>query len=370
MSRIIYPKQRDFVLIGCIQYRRGFFDMSDWQNSLIQLGAHMEQADALHFGDLFHEAEQSRRLGACVPLTDVGVLACRGADAATFLQGQLTCNVSEVSATATRLAAYCNPKGRAFATVRLWFITDTFYLTMHKSLVAAVIARLQKYILFSKATLSDVSEEWKVIGLLGGAAFDGLPAETDSSQVNEAACYTRLRGAEPRYLVLAPREQALALLQTGSKTLPLAGINAWHLSEIEAGTVHIGADQCELHIPQTLNYDLIGGISFNKGCYVGQEIIARLHFRGESKQRLYPAYLDTDVLPAINAPLFDITGAHSGTVGQVIDSAWCGKNRAALAVILRTELALSGAVGLERNGLERNNTPPLEVLAPPYAINK
>lgn len=207
---------------------------------------------------------------AFTPLDDLTVLSARGADTLSFLQGQLSQDVSGLSSGGPMLAGLHNPQGRVLALLRLLPLGDEHVLILLPTTLAdAVRQQLQRYVLRSRVRIESTGAAWSIYGLHGPDA--------------DVAASTRLHmpadSGGLRQIIVAPR----------GETIPEADFTAreeWRLDDIAAGIPEIGAPVSGLWVAQMLNLDLIGAVSFNKGCYTGQEVIARAHFRGQVKRRM------------------------------------------------------------------------------------
>jgi folate-binding protein YgfZ len=199
-------------------------------------------------------------------LGGLGVLAFRGPDAARFLQGQLSADVEKLAAGASALAGLHSPQGRTVAVLALLRTTAEEVLALFPSeLVGPVEQRLRKFILRSKVQIEDLSETFRVIGLPAG--------------VHSSSDYPRWSWGD-RAMVLVPAARA------GEFTGPAIERADWERADIAAGLPQIYTATSEAFVAQMLNLDLLGAIAFDKGCYTGQEVIARAHYRGRVKRRL------------------------------------------------------------------------------------
>ena len=224
-----------------------------------------------------------------IALSDLGVLRARGADVVAFLQGQLSCDVSRLTSEQTLFAGYHNPQGRVIALLRLLKLADDdVALVLPRELAATVAQRLVKFVLRSKVKIADDSAAWQAYGLTGSpaAAADdalaALPAALHASARLEDSWVVRVADSPARYLWLAsagPLPASLAALPT----LPAAH---WQRLMIAAGEPQVYAATSEEFVAQMLNLDVLGALAFDKGCYTGQEVIARAHYRGRVKRRL------------------------------------------------------------------------------------
>jgi len=298
------------------------------------------------------------------PLDHEGVLAVHGVDAAKFLQGQLTCNLNYLSATQSSLGARCTVKGRMLSSFRIVALDDGFALAMAGELIEAQLADLKKYAVFSKVQLADESAAWARFGLCGGDALLAglglaLPAEDGSVARNGTCLAVRLPGQ--RAELWAPASEAASLRQQLASGLVEASRNDWLLTQVRAGIGQVFGTTRELFIPQMLNLQSLGGVSFKKGCYTGQEIVARMQYLGRLKRRLYRLQLEGGELPAPGAELF--SPVHGSSVGEVVLAASSGSGIELLAVLQ------DNAVEDGRLHLGSLEGPALQLLDLPYTID-
>ncbi len=192
----------------------------------------------------------------------LGVLAFRGGDAARFLQGQLSADLETLAVGASTLAGFHNPQGRTIAVLAvLRSATDEFFAVLPRELTTDVAQRLGKFVFRAKVRVSDESANWQVYGVTGG-------------------------GAHGLALAWGERQLLLRPATTGSAAPDTAALAAWQRADIHAGLPQVHAATSESFVAQMLNLDLLGAIAFDKGCYTGQEVIARAHYRGRVKRRL------------------------------------------------------------------------------------
>ena len=208
-----------------------------------------------------------------IQLDHFGFLKISGVDAVTFLQGYTTCDLAALKDDAAQLGAICNIQGRMLTSFIVIRQKQDLVLRMHQSLIPKTIAFLTKYIVFSKAELADISENLRCYGALNPESTPSespYPMETDNGTIT---------------IDLGNRKEQWTRSKQTAETTDM--IEEWSDAELEAGVVWIDEKSCEKHLPQTLNYHQLGGISFTKGCYLGQEIVARMQYRGELKKRLH-----------------------------------------------------------------------------------
>ncbi|QXI29734.1 CAF17-like 4Fe-4S cluster assembly/insertion protein YgfZ [Pseudomonas vanderleydeniana] len=298
-------------------------------------------------------------------LSHEGVLAVRGADASKFLQGQLTCNLNYLSDTHASLGARCTQKGRMQSSFRILLEGDGVLLAMASELLEPQLADLKKYAVFSKSKLTDESAGWVRFGLgdadavLAGLGL-ALPDESDS--MVRANGLIAVRVSPGRSELWVPAEQAETLRAQLVSQLREAELNTWLLGQVRAGIGQVMPQTRELFIPQMLNLQAVGGVSFKKGCYTGQEIVARMQYLGKLKRRLYRLALDGGQLPEPGQELF--SPSHNSSIGEVVIAARTADGIELLAV-LQAEAAEEGTVHLgDLQG------PVLTLLDLPYQLDR
>lgn len=279
-------------------------------------------------------------------LSHEGVLAVRGVDAGKFLQGQLTCNINYLNENRSGLGARCTQKGRMQSSFRILLEADGCLLAMAGELIEPQLLDLRKYAVFSKSKLTDESAAWVRFGLQDGdAALAGLglelPGETDSLVRNEQLIATRVSPNRIELWVRAGDAEAIKARLVA--LLPEGSLNDWLLGQIRAGIGQVMPATREEFIPQMINLQAVGGVSFKKGCYTGQEIVARMQYLGKLKRHLYRLSLDSAEAPEPNTPLFSPT--HKSAVGNVVLAARTA-NGSELLAVLQNDAAEAGEIHL------------------------
>lgn len=249
------------------------------------------------------------------------ILCIEGADAETFLQGQTTCDVREVTHQQSRLGAICNPKGRALSSFRLIKWQDRYLMLLPTDLLPLILKRLRMFVLRAKVTLRDATEEWTVFGLSGSACplfdTDSLNLPAHQIRTDAQSCRIRPTDTSDRILLITKTSEELAVCEKiKAQGIPEADPSLWHLFDIQDGLPHLGHETQEMFVPQMINLDLLQGISFKKGCYTGQEIVARMHYLGNLKKRMYRFTSKDACAPATR--LF-ILPNDANSVGIVVD---------------------------------------------------
>lgn len=293
-----------------------------------------------------------------------GVLSVQGPDAAKFLQGQLTCNLNYLDDRTSSLGARCTPKGRMLSSFRIVAHAQGYLLAMASELIAAQLADLKKYAVFFKVQLQDASDEWVRYGVQNAAELPLAPAliapaEPGGVQSSDGMLAVRLD--EQRVEVWVPQAQAEAVHEKMRAALAERPLEQWLLQQIRAGVGQVFGATRELFIPQMINLQALGGVSFRKGCYAGQEIVARMQYLGKLKRRMYRLALN-GATPAIGAELF--SPVHASSVGEVVLAAPTDNGCELLAVVQEDALADG------RLSLDKSADSSLRLLDLPYQLDR
>jgi tRNA-modifying protein YgfZ len=283
-----------------------------WQQFLDDLGAQRDEHGLVsHF-----QGRQAGHTPALIVGDHLAVLSVRGPDAATFLQGQLTCDLRQVQAGHWRLAMHLDLKGRGQHSYIVMPTNDGVDLLTHKARANDAFAALKKYAAFSKVSLA--LETGRIALMLHSPGHtDVLGDASIPAQVGEAnhGPHSSLARLDPDTLILVTPDDGARALINHFTVAELGGANDWLALEIKAGIGHIQPGGEGLWLPQALNYDLIDGVNFKKGCYLGQEVVARMHFKGKMKQRLQHLMWQQGVTAPTGSVLRDADG-HA--VGELV----------------------------------------------------
>ncbi len=257
-------------------------------------------------------------------LEDSQLLLVSGPDAAKFLQGQVTCDIRELEGL-SRIGAQCSPKGRILLSFRALQMTpETIALRIPVSMREKAMQNLGKYIVFSKAKLVDGYSGFQLFGLYGPEArhlaeqlFSRLPEQIDGF-VEQSGNYL-IQLDTDRYECWINNSSHEKVIQLLSKLATQGTANDWSILDIKAGIASITPETYEVFTPQDVNYQLVNAINFRKGCYTGQEIVARLHYRGKLKRHMYRFEIHTSELPHAGSTLQ--MESNQQTVGQLVAAA-------------------------------------------------
>lgn len=248
--------------------------------------------DLLHFGDAAGELRAAQERTVVVPLTHLGLIEAQGEDARSFLHSQLTSDVNHLAADKAQHAAWCTAKGRMQASFLLWCQDERYHLALAADLQEAVQKRLQMFVLRAKVRIAALNDQKILLGVAGPQAAEALadaalPCPPEPLGTASDAGVTVVRLDELRFVVAAPQAMMAALWQKLTVKARAAGLPVWRWLDIRAGLPLVTAATREEFVPQMADFEKIGGVSFHKGCYPGQEIVARTQYLGKVKRHLY-----------------------------------------------------------------------------------
>jgi folate-binding protein YgfZ len=302
-------------------------------------------------------------------LDQLGHITFSGDDAATFLHNQLTNDVEHLGTDQARLAGYCSPKGRLLASLLIWRSADTVTLQLPRVLQAAIQKRLQMYVLRAKVKVADINEETVALGFAGTSAaavlrhwFTELPAACYDKVDAPAGTLIRLADANdlPRWQWITTKSIASEALPTLCNELTLADAARWRLTDIVAALPQITLATQEKFVPQMINFEAIGGVNFKKGCYPGQEIVARSQYLGTLKRRMLPASVDA----ALVEPGMEVFAAADAAqpCGMIVNAERDADGRMQCLVEVKLAAHAAGNIHLGADG------PVLQFSALPYSL--
>ena len=301
------------------------------------------------------------------------VLRVSGDDALPWLQGQLTADVSEVDTRTSRLAAWCSPKGRVLAVFRLLADSSGGYrMVCERWFADSLLARLRMFVMRSDVRIDDAGDAFGVAGIAGTAGTQALPdriarwartAEVDDAAGFEGMTIARVPGTHRRFIVTGPVARVAAIASSRADgDVRQTRLRAWHLADIRAGVARITAPTSDAFLPQMLNLDHLRAVSFEKGCYVGQEIVARAQHLGRVKRRAYVGR--TAALVATGDPIVDAGQDGAPKVGEVVSVESSPGGGSVACTVLGTASAHSPALRVARS-----DGAPIQVRPPDYMMH-
>ncbi|GHB09537.1 CAF17-like 4Fe-4S cluster assembly/insertion protein YgfZ [Salinicola rhizosphaerae] len=345
--------------------------MNDWMAHLKAHGGRLDDGDRWHFSE---EADTDQGDARLVPLTHLAIIACEGPDAARFLQGQMSANIDHANGQFAPLTAFCSPKGRMLANAEILKTGPTAYrLILDATLADPLIQQLGKYAPFYKIELKR-RDDLALIGLIGSIegtlpeALPVLPTKAWHMAQQDESIALRLPSPSPRWLLALPQNTAIEQWGRLTAIARPADDGLWQRADIDAGVAWLNAEHSDSLLPQMINWEALGGISFRKGCYTGQEVVARAHFRGQVKRRLQIASLADAKLPAQGSEVLTDEGKRVGELFRAQPAA--GGASCDVLVIVNTALEEDAALSVDGRRLELKPLPyPLERLDPESAIS-
>jgi len=300
---------------------------SPWLDFLKQQDAQIENNIVAHFGNKDAERQAAVTADILCDLTHLGFISATGEEAQSFLQNQLSNDIKEISEQRSQLNAYCTAKGRALALFRVFQFQDSYYLQLPGEQIEATLKRLQMFVLMTKVTLQNASDQFVAFGLAGPNStqlmqtiVENPPQQDDHCVTNENLIIGKISGPHPRYIIAGNYEAIISAWNQLKTQTTVCGNHAWSYLDIQAGLPQIYANNAEEFVPQMLNLHSVDGISFQKGCYPGQEVVARMHFLGKLKRRMYLAHVNTDQAPQPGDLIFAEDSQADQSIGRVVQS--------------------------------------------------
>ena len=296
---------------------------NDWQEYQFIQGAVFNNETITSFGNIENELQCTQNQNVICDLSHLGLLEISGDDAVTFLQGQVTNDVKLLGDNHAHYTGYCSPKGRLLALFFAFSHNQKLHLEVNQKLLEPIAKRLKMYVMRSKVTINDVSNSIVRIGLSGNNIADllspffarvpKLAYESISGENGTIICMPS--AGMPRYQIVGNTEQAKTIWQALKKDCKPVGKACWEWLEIQAGIPDVYLSTQEEFVPQMLNLDALNAINYKKGCYTGQEIVARTHYLGKVKRRTQLAHVASDSCPTIGD---DVVDANQQAIGKIV----------------------------------------------------
>jgi len=298
---------------------------------------------------------------------DVGVLGFDGPDAPAFLHGQLSTDVAGMATGAAGWTSYNSAKGRMLGTLLLWRVdADSFRAFVAADVAAPLAKRLAMFVLRAKVKVADLTGEGQALGIAGPGAADAVraalgvaPAPGQGARAGDACVVAAPDG---RYFVHAPEARAREVAATLATLAEAVTPDAWRRLAIRAGVPAITRATQDLFVPQSANWDLVGGVNFRKGCYPGQEIVARMQYLGRLKERLFAFHVDAPP-PAPATPVYSPVFGEQAC-GTVVNAAASPEGGSDLLAVVQW----AAATAADALHLGAPDGPALAARALPYAV--
>jgi folate-binding protein YgfZ len=302
------------------------FINSSWKEFLSQHGAVFDKGVVDHFSDKTQELMTTQNANIIADLSHYGLIKVEGEEAESFLQNQFSNDVHSISPSQSQLSAYCSPKGRMLAGFQIFKFKQSYFLRLPASILETTLKRLRMYVLRSKVTLENASTQLARFGIAGTDSvsilqkeFSIAPSEVNDVVQNAQICIIRLPGLSPRFELHGEIEPMQKLFEQCSATAKPVGQHAWSWLAIKTGIPEVYPQTIDAFVPQMVNYAALNGINFKKGCYPGQEIVARMHYLGKLKRRMYLLHTDTNTLPSPGEDIYCKSSAEA-SCGKVVEA--------------------------------------------------
>lgn len=339
---------------------------ADWTDFLCARGAVLADGVVRDFGDPPAERVAARAGDVVADLSHLASVGVTGADARAFLHAQLSCDIEGLGSAQASLCAYCSPKGRMLASGLVWPEADGFSLVLARSIAAPTIGRLGRFVLRAKVALADRTGERILLGASGPSAEATLQAIVGTvpgagHRAAHGADATIVRVAPHRFLLAAALARAPALWEALSKALRPVGTPCWEWLEIRDGIPLVTDRTQDELVPQMANLEVLGAVSFQKGCYPGQEVVARTQYLGKSRRRMFLARVD-GAAPAPGDPLYSEALGDQAS-GMIVNAAPAPDGGYDVLAVVHAPSGEAGAVHLGAP-----SGPPLRFRPLPYAV--
>ena len=339
-----------------------------WHTYLESIGAYFEQGFVSHYGNPDTECQSVLDNTIIADLSHYALICAKGEEAIDFLQNQLSNDVKLVDDNHSQISAYCSPKGRMLASFRIFKHQQEIYLRLPADTLEATLKRLRMFIMRSQVTLDDVSNDSVRFGICGDNAEAllssqnlSVPTEVNDVSSSENITIIKVPGTKPRYEIYGAVDSITSLWEKLTNDSTTVGSSVWALQDIWSGTPDIFANTVEAFVPQMTNMHAINGVSFKKGCYPGQEVVARMQYLGKLKRRMFRGHVSTDAQPQPGDNLFNPEATDS--IGKIVQSQPAPGGGFDLLAVLQIANTEKGSVHLvDANG------PQVELIDLPYEV--
>ena len=313
-----------------------------WHEFLSSQGAVEDENKQISFNDPNTDIINLDDTYLC-DLSHLGLIKACGEDTQNFLHSQFTNDLKQVSNTTSQLSSYCNPKGRILSIFRIFKRDDDFFLLMRKDVIEATLQKLTMFKLMAKVELTDVSDNYVIYGVAGPESDSVLtankinfPENTDQSLQDNKSSIIRVASESSRLLFICETEQAISTWKALSEKTIQTNAKVWQLHDIQSGIPQVTAETSEAFIPQMVNLELIDGVNFQKGCYPGQEIVARTHYLGKPNRRMFKINIKSDQTPNPGDNIFSEKDGDQ-PVGKIVTAVKSNRDAITALAVLRIE---------------------------------
>ncbi|MCK4674886.1 MAG: folate-binding protein YgfZ [Gammaproteobacteria bacterium] len=344
---------------------------NNWKNHLLQSGAKQDNNTLFTFNEGFSDTQLANNNDIICDLSHFSSVVVAGEDATEFIQGQFTNDVTKVDENNSQISGFCNNKGRMIANFRLFQNQQNYFISIRNNLVKDSISHLQNYILRAQVAIQDISEQLIHLGISGKKAdsllspfFKKLNTAVDSVSHNDNYIAIRVAGDIPRYEIFCSFEHAKTLWESVGKKANVVNSACWNHLNIKSGLAFIDSSTSEEFVPQMVNMDLINGLSFEKGCYTGQEIVARTHYLGKQKRRTYRIRIISEIKPKAGEQLATESSTENQYTGTLVTVHPVAENEYEALAVIQIKSAEEGKLKLKEADSE------IQLLDLPYSLKE
>lgn len=339
-----------------------------WQDYLTQKGAVIENDRVVSFGVTNDSIYTIEKTYLC-DLSSLGVIHASGEEARSFLHSQFTNDLNDVTSTISQLSSYCNHKGRMLSIFQIYMHDNDYFIVLSRDVLEQTMNKLNMFKLRAKLELSNQSDELVLFGIAGPDTETvlkninlTLAQEVYHCAQSDHTTIIRMHSINSRALIIADAESAISICEQIIDKTILATSDSWNLHDIYSGIPQVTANISESFTPQMTNLDLIDGVSFSKGCYPGQEVVARTHYLGKPNRRMYRIQIadENPVEPAMNIFSPD---DETQPVGKIVVAQKTTSDCSVALIVLRTEKEND-----ENLHLGSINGPKVSMLSLPYSL--
>lgn len=342
-----------------------------WLNHLQHVHARYDEQGYIFFTEPQEEIRRAANTEVLALLQGHGVIRASGADAEAFLQGQFSNDVTALTTNQAQLTAWCSPKGRVLALMLLLRDESGYNLLIPRALIPSTLKRMRMFVLRSKVVLDDFSDQYVYLGCAGAAIeqhlqqqFGAVPHVAYAVQHHAGLQITRIPGPRPRFLIGGTPQAVITNWPRLSESFTLVGDAAWQWLDIEAGLPSVLVGSVDEFVPQMLNLEILEAVNFKKGCYPGQEIVARTHYLGKLKRRLYKLHMENANTPTVGTDIYNAHG-DAQSIGKVILAQPAPSHGTDLLAVLHMESVTGGELHLGNLA-----GPVLQVQSLPYRLEQ
>ncbi len=322
-----------------------------WQEYLMNQGAVLDNGKLVSFSNTENFSPDSTYL---CDLSNLGLIQASGDEAQSFLHGQFTNDFNAITSDKSQLSSYCNPKGRMLSIFRIFKQSENYFLLIHKDAIEITLKKLNMFKLMAKVELTDVSDDYAVFGIAGPGSDEllstvNLTPPKENSQVTQISDSTiiKMPSQSLRYLLISKVDYAINIWNEISKRVILANSSVWEIFDIQDGVPQITSATSEAFIPQMVNLELIDGVNFQKGCYPGQEIVARTHYLGKPNRRMYRIKIDDSECPLAGDNVYSNSDGDQ-PVGKIVTAQKINEKNCSALAVLRTAKENADDLHLEK----------------------